>query len=137
MEDLISKGCPRNKSLILKFPTYDIVAQNLLSAFILGWFDGDGNIYYYEKQKKWRIQLVGTREFLEGVINTIGVAGYWTQRYPERNNNNWCFQVAVQSQVIKFLEFIYQDSQFCLGRKKLLADKCLADLKSRGQNTSA
>lgn len=39
-EDLINLGCVPNKSLILKFPTFDIVPEKYMSHFIRGYFDG-------------------------------------------------------------------------------------------------
>lgn len=49
-QDLIKLGCIPNKSLILKFPTNDIVPDNFMNDFIRGYFDGDGCVSYYENR---------------------------------------------------------------------------------------
>lgn len=130
-EKLILKGCSLNKSLIITFPSEDMVPKKLLQHFIRGWFDGDGNIYYNKNQNRWKLQPVGTREFLEGVREIVDVTGYWTQRFPERKNNNWCFTIAKYSEIIKFLEFIYINDELSLTRKAVQAKICLTDLHQR------
>ena len=49
VNDLIDKGCFRNKTKILKFPTEDQVPKHLIHHFIRGYIDGDGSISYYKK----------------------------------------------------------------------------------------
>lgn len=67
---LIELGCPPRKSLILKFPNTDIISDDLLFSFIRGYFDGDGCIYIPKTYKKSKsiISLIGTQEFLEGLL---------------------------------------------------------------------
>ena len=42
VEDLKQKGCVPKKSLILTFPSKEILSENLRYHFIRGYFDGDG-----------------------------------------------------------------------------------------------
>lgn len=42
VEDLNKLGCGKRKSLILTFPSFDIVPEPLFQHFIRGYFDGDG-----------------------------------------------------------------------------------------------
>lgn len=51
VNDLIAKGCIRNKTLQLKFPTEDIVSKSLMHHFIRGYMDGDGSINYHNRGK--------------------------------------------------------------------------------------
>src|SRR6266496_4633777 len=53
-----------NKSSIFTWPT--ALPDNLAMSFLLGYFDGDGSLFYYERKsyKYWRWLLVGTQPFL-------------------------------------------------------------------------
>lgn len=66
--DLINLGCVRKKSLILKFPSEDMVPRHLMKHFIRGYFDGDGSIAI-DKSKTHSLvfQVTGTYEVLLGI----------------------------------------------------------------------
>lgn len=49
--DLTKLGAVRNKSLILTFP--DFIPDNLMSSFILGYFDGDGCVWNGKRKEMW------------------------------------------------------------------------------------
>lgn len=124
---LIKHGCPPKKSLILTFPDSTIVPDHLIHHFARGYFDGDGNLYHYKKTGKWRVQIVGTREFLEGLSKASQITGYWSQRFPKRNNNCWTWTVGTLEDLEKFLAWIYQDANFYLTRKLLQYQECQRD----------
>lgn len=73
--DLIKLGCIPRKSLVLKFPTEEIVPSKLINHFIRGYMDGDGCISTYYKLIKGRhnpnfvceIKFIGTHDMLEGI----------------------------------------------------------------------
>lgn len=74
-DSLIHKGCLENKSLILKFPRYDIVPKELMRHFIRGYFDGDGCLYSRfnthvdgTKIELPSIEFVGTEVFLDKLM---------------------------------------------------------------------
>src|SRR5699024_9205607 len=52
VKNLVEKGCFENKSLTLKFPSYDIVPKHLIYHFIRGYFDGDGSVSYTVRNGK-------------------------------------------------------------------------------------
>lgn len=52
-QDLVRLGAIPNKSLVLQFPTFDIVPEEYISSFILGCFDGDGCIWNGKRKKMW------------------------------------------------------------------------------------
>ncbi|MDD7794781.1 NUMOD1 domain-containing DNA-binding protein [Clostridium sp. 'White wine YQ'] len=70
--DLINLGCIPRKSLVLKFPSENIVPNNLINHFIRGYMDGDGCISTYMKLRKERkspiliceIKFIGTYDML-------------------------------------------------------------------------
>lgn len=67
--DLINKGCIENKSLVLTFPNSDIFEdKNLVKHFIRGYVDGDGCIGIYGKNNTPHLSMLGTYDFLNGVL---------------------------------------------------------------------
>lgn len=120
VEDMIRLGCVPNKTLVTKFPTQDIVPQELIRHFIRGYIDGDGNIYAPNRANIIRCQIVGTKEFLQGIelfAKSVNSKCSWTQRFPERNNNNHNLIISGNANCIKFLDEIYRDSIIHLDRK--------------------
>lgn len=71
--DLIKLGCIPRKSLVLKFPTEDIVPNYLIRHFIRGYMDGDGCISTYFKLNRNRnninyyceVKFVGTYNMID------------------------------------------------------------------------
>lgn len=111
-EALNNAGCIPNKSLILKFPSSNIVPTKLLRHFIRGYVDGDGCLCI-TKPEKIELSILGTEEFLQGVLNSLSL----DKSYPiyKRNNihilNLWC---GTAKRIIKYL---YNDSTIYLTRK--------------------
>jgi intein-encoded DNA endonuclease-like protein len=114
---LTKVGCPPNKTLTLDFPTEEMVPKHLHRHLVRGFFDGDGCIYEHKETNKWKIQILGTREFLCGVEGAAGIEGYWSKRFPERENNNHTWVIHKRDDVEKFLDWIYQDATIFLERK--------------------
>ena len=77
-KNLIDKGCVPRKSLILTFPTEDIVPNNLIHHFIRGYFDGDGCIHVNKNKDTYSVSFVGTEDFLTTlqniVFNEVGIS---------------------------------------------------------------
>ena len=71
-EALNNAGCVPNKSLILKFPSSNIVPTKLLRHFIRGYVDGDGCLCI-TKPEKIELSILGTEEFLQGVLNSLSL----------------------------------------------------------------
>lgn len=70
-QDLISKGCTPNKSKTLKFPSEDIVPNDLMIHFIRGYIDGDG---YIGNDKHYpRLGILGTEDMLTGIVKHLGI----------------------------------------------------------------
>lgn len=118
-KDLINLGCIPNKSLILKFPTTDIVPIDLTSHFIRGVFDGDGSI------SKNSCSITGSYNFIYGLknfieINNIASITNIYQRYknkiPEKTAHS--LYIGRKEESIKFLNYIYKDHNgLCIDRK--------------------
>lgn len=66
---LIELGCIPNKSTNLTFPDLSIFSDtSLVYDFIRGYVDGDGSITNTFKENRLRLEILGTKEFLEGII---------------------------------------------------------------------
>lgn len=77
-EQLNSKGCVPNKTLILTFPDESIFKnKSLIRHFIRGYFDGDGSIGLYQGKyhRIFNVSLAGTESFLNSIREHIGIYG--------------------------------------------------------------
>ena len=65
--NLIALGCVPQKSLKLTFPHESIIPDCFLLAFVKGYIDGDGSIQYDYQKYRYRITIIGTKDFLFGL----------------------------------------------------------------------
>lgn len=71
VNDLKRHGMVENKTKIAKFPT--TIPQQYIKDFIRGYFDGDGSIYFDNHAKRYRISILGTKDFLEGIVKAFDI----------------------------------------------------------------
>ena len=120
-EDLIKQGCVIKKSNVLLFPNKNQVPQHLIHHFIRGYIDGDGSISYYRKpNNKINIGLgvVGTKELINGIKSFLNLSHLKShQRHPEKDTNNYSFNVGGNIQVLKILDNLYKNATIYLDRK--------------------
>lgn len=117
-KDLINLGCTPRKSLTLKFPTEDQVPKYLLSHFIRGYFDGDGG--FTNTDKTLCINILGTKEFLEGLKNEVFILNnkkIYPMSYKCNNKNTYRIQFGSRKDIKIFLDYIYKNSNINLDRK--------------------
>lgn len=79
---LINLGVFERKSLILQFPSNDIVPDNLKRHFIRGYFDGDGSISLYNDKRQIKTLYCGCVSFIsklndylynDGIVNRSSI----------------------------------------------------------------
>ena len=122
-EDLIKCGCTPRKSLTLKFPSKDILPEKLYSAFIRGYFDGDGCLsHVYSDTKKQRftvcVSFVGTKEFcksLEEILSKENIHFSW--HHDKRHDDNVWSIKCNKTCSVKLLNYIYNNANIYLERK--------------------
>lgn len=119
-EDLIKLGCVPKKSLILKFPTYDQVPKILMRHFIRGYFDGDGCLSLSKKSSTFTVSVIGTKEFLTGILNEMNIKNLGVMKKDKRHKNNTFYIRFKIKEGFDFLKQIYSDSIIFLDRKKEL-----------------
>lgn len=126
VDDLISKGCVPRKSLILSFPSEDIVPKELLFHFIRGYIDGDGSLclkWSKARQKYYpSVSLLGTEDFINGLIERTG----WKSnkiRGTNKGESDPCKTIewGAREDVLTIVESVYKDAKIYLDRKY---DKC-------------
>jgi hypothetical protein len=66
-------------------------------------------------------RFIGTKEFLQGIEvilqEKFDTQPYWSQRRKKSKKNNYNLVIGGNIQVIKFLDWLYEDSTICLSRK--------------------
>jgi hypothetical protein len=67
-KDLIDLGVGANKTTEIQWPN---INDALAADFILGFFDGDGMLYWHKQNKSWHWSLVGTLPLLTAVKEQI------------------------------------------------------------------
>jgi intein-encoded DNA endonuclease-like protein len=114
---LIKLGCPPKKSLILKFPTPDMVPDHLISHFMRGYFDGDGTINT-GNNKYYRFGVASSREFSiaygDIIRNKLNIS------YTSSNHINGAsggITISGNKQIYILMSWLYQDANFFLKRK--------------------
>jgi hypothetical protein len=122
-DQLIALGCPPRKSLILTFPTEDLVPTSLLRHFIRGYVDGDGSIGLYVSargEELTHFSVLGTQQFLEGIQDVFQkhIPEYSKSSIKLGNRSKaFFFQKGGRHAVKNILDYLYRDSSISLDRK--------------------
>lgn len=128
--DLIKLGCTPTKSLILEFPSSDILPDKYIRDFIRGYFDGDGGVsytegaYYNKDRKKEYIQhsyscyFCGNKQFLNELKivlenNNIKVSDL----REDKRSNAVNIYIYGKENIERFKEFLYTEDCVSLSRK--------------------
>lgn len=121
VDDLISHGCIKQKSLILKPPIG--VPQSLIHHFIRGYFDGDGSIFWnqsqFERHNTWTtpsysINITSTKEMIEWIIDQVGFGNIQKE---SRREKTWYYTQRGNQKVKQFCDYIYKDATIFMERK--------------------
>lgn len=98
----------QNKTLIFRPP---ILPEHLRSHFLRGYFDGDGCLTKNKHTNKYSFSILGTKEMIEFAQVELGLEHLSiSQRFPEREKNNYTFAVSGNKQILRIMEYLYQDS---------------------------
>lgn len=116
VDDLIDKGCVKQKSLILKPPKK--VPEKLINHFIRGFFDGDGSITktYNKTYNKYiyGINITSTLEMCEWLKSIFGFGSVLKEK---RRENTYYFAFGGNNQLKFFYDFLYKNSTIWMDRK--------------------
>ena len=128
---LKKNGCVEQKSLILKFPSYEIVPQNLINHFLRGYFDGDGSLVLSKGSINFKI--CGTEEFLQGVVQVLNenIPIYsfdkknFNKKDKDTDKNNYSLSYGGRLKTLAVMNWLYKDSTVYLDRKYELYQKLM------------
>ena len=112
-QDLFRLGCTSQKSLSLVFPNSVQVSDVFLADFIRGYIDGDGYIQYDNQKHRYRIMILGTKEFLQGLLYRTE----WNNGSIYQVGNIYRLEPGNKTQIFSQLQFLYQNSTQHLLRK--------------------
>ena len=108
-------GCVERKSLILKFPSYNQVPEELMNHFIRGYFEGDG---YIRKEGSIEISILGTEEFLKSFIKYLNI------QLTIKKTRSKAFLVSLcGNNARKLAKIMYENCTIFLERKYEIYDK--------------
>lgn len=132
---MIRNGVVPRKSLILEFPSDNIVPKYLVRHFIRGYFDGDGCVktrfrQYHESSNLnivCEMSLVGTSDFLSGVQTFFEKELDIQKNNPYQHGENTYEYSKTGKEAYILLDYLYNDSSIFLERKY---DKFIAALYS-------
>ena len=117
VEKLHDLGCVQNKSLILTFPTEDIVPKHLIRHFIRGYFDGDGSISVNKETNRYQASFVGTESFLNSILKILNKEIGTNAKSLRPCGNAKQTSVSGKQMLIKMFHYLYDDSTVYLDRK--------------------
>lgn len=115
-EKLALIGCPKAKSLILKFPNW--MRSDLQIHFLRGYFDGDGCICEVKSNNEWKINWCGTFDVLDNISKILKIYCINTSMYQnDPIKNNWTMDSHGNEQVLRICEILYKNANTFLQRK--------------------
>ncbi|WP_425203616.1 LAGLIDADG family homing endonuclease [Priestia megaterium] len=130
--DLLDKGVVRNKTSLLKFPSEEIIPDELMKDFIRGLFDGDGSYVFkhYERKREDRRNRVQTATMKE--INFVckssdfinDLCSYLNNKlrvdlkvYKNSGNDLNVIRMINKENIRIFIEYVYSNPNMYLERK--------------------
>lgn len=123
--DIEKIGITEKKSLTLQ-NIINNIPPIYRDVFITGYFDGDGTVGLYTQLDKRdgryytyaKIGLIGTKEFLEGLRNHLGIQGSFFNII--KNKNVYLFSLKKKSDVLLFNKQIIEIYPHSLDRKRIV-----------------
>ena len=136
-EDLLKLGCMQNKSLQLVFPTEQQVPSKYITAFMRGYFDGDGCITTNDIAT---FSLLGTPEFLDGYEEKLLQLADINKKNKRIHRDFWNDQTeeiaySGKEKIEKIYNFLYKDATIFLDRKKEKFDDYIRRLRTKSQES--
>lgn len=115
-QNLMRLGCVPNKSLILTFPIEEQVPTSYIYDFVRGYIDGDGYIQFDREKHRYRIMILGTEEFLKGLMNRLDLFNHCSIS-KDKNSSIYVLTISHKDFVLELLEKLYGNSKYHLQRK--------------------
>lgn len=128
INDLNNKGVYCGKTYNIKFPSNNILSENLISHFIRGFYDGDGGVSISGKRNRISLGICGEKEFLikinDILFNQCRLKNKNKVVTVERTDNNLCTVKYNDNSCLKILGWLYENSlQECRLERKYIKYK--------------
>jgi hypothetical protein len=115
VKDLMSFGCLNKKTFLIRFPKIDV---SLYRHFIRGYFDGDGCIYKIKNRpNSFSVQIASNFDFLLDIKNILKYGDI------RKSKNIYILTILKLDDILDFYNFIYENSNIFLERKKEIFEK--------------
>ncbi len=122
VQHLATWGIVTNKTAQLDFPYH--MPSSLLGAFIRGYFDGDGTIFWRKRQWPEPVCrfISGSPLFLDGLQKTLNELGIQTnKRFNSQSGKTHVLPLGCKPTNLRaFAHFIYEGAEVFLPRKKAM-----------------
>ena len=121
--DLMNLGVVPRKSKICELPNID---EQYYSHFMRGYFEGDGCIT--GKERRWKMCIVsGSEKMMDDMEQLLNKSGIDMAVYESHfKPGNYSLETTKHETLIKFYEYMYNDANFYMQRKKDKYDECLS-----------
>ena len=113
-DDLLLHGITENKTLTLQFPD---LPEDMIRHFVRGYFDGDGSWSYHKSTNQYQFKVVGTKEILTGILESIGFQNHKLYKRRPEHTNTFYISIGGNKQVLSIMEYLYTDATVYLERK--------------------
>lgn len=120
-DDIKNYNLMPNKSFKIRF--LNIISNfnnddNLIKHFIRGYFDGDGSVTYRDNLTNLKVGFCGNKEFLLELQEYLNkLLNIETIMYSKKGTDIKSLYIRHKQDAIKFLNYIYEDSNIYLDRK--------------------
>lgn len=114
--DLFSHGCVNAKTFKIKFP---VLKNDLNRHFLRGYFDGDGYITIKKNSNSATVGITSNFDFINGIIRYLNYGKI------SKRKNIYDFKIYNRTNIEKFYNLLYENSNIFLQRKRNIFDEYL------------
>lgn len=117
VRDLKSLEVGPRKSLTLEFPSEAQVPRPFITSFVLGYFEGDGTIYHYNRKGRFgtNVSFVGSTPFISGLKAFVESLGVKCGKVVADGSVS---KIAIsEPDVHRFMTILYDQASFKMKRK--------------------
>lgn len=114
VDNLMKCGCVPRKSLVIEYPSKNIVPDEFKYDFIRGYIDGNGHLGIPKKDSVFMIfSLNSTKQFLECMIEEFNLKKNMIRKI----NGIHEYRLCSKNELIYFFDKVYDDTDLYLHRK--------------------
>ena len=127
-KDLENCGIKQRKSYEETTDILNYISDNLITHFIRGIFDGDGNVGFKENSENnyCQFNISGSKDILEKIQNILISNNELNEiKIQQMSDYCWKLQYGGRNNVIKIHNWLYKDASIWLERKRIIFEKII------------